>query len=305
MRGKGKDLPSPVDYPMVEADAPTTENGWDVANYDGFRATDYHMRKRAPKRDSPGSPSDSGASSTTEESSERKAKTPKKAHRRRKALSARDRNLRRLESNERERMRMHSLNDAFQELREVIPHVTMDRKLSKIETLTLAKNYIKALTNVVCEMRGEPQPYEFEASNENDNDNEDDEEDEDEDDVNNDHDDDESRPHELCRISKNVSGRGKTILYPRHYPADATRPGKITDERGENDSMDFSAPSTGPGEDNCNMESSFSLDTNGNNPGSRHKRGKCKQKTKLNQECAITENGFTLDDVKPDKYSFE
>lgn len=29
-------------------------------------------------------------------------------------LSAKERNLRRLESNERERMRMHSLNDAFQ-----------------------------------------------------------------------------------------------------------------------------------------------------------------------------------------------
>lgn len=49
----------------------------------------------------------------------------------------RDRNSRRLESNERERMRMHSLNDAFQALREVIPHVSMERKLSKIETLTL------------------------------------------------------------------------------------------------------------------------------------------------------------------------
>lgn len=54
---------------------------------------------------------------------------------------------------------MHSLNDAFQALREVIPHVTMERKLSKIETLTLAKNYIMALTNVICEMRGEQLPY--------------------------------------------------------------------------------------------------------------------------------------------------
>lgn len=54
-------------------------------------------------------------------------------------LNARDRNLRRLESNERERMRMHSLNDAFQALREVIPHVSMERKLSKIETLTLGE----------------------------------------------------------------------------------------------------------------------------------------------------------------------
>ncbi|XP_076029855.1 uncharacterized protein LOC143018381 [Oratosquilla oratoria] len=77
------------------------------------------------------------------------------------AVSARERNLRRLESNERERMRMHSLNDAFQALREVIPHVQRERKLSKIETLTLAKNYIMALTNVVCEMRGEDKPYQL------------------------------------------------------------------------------------------------------------------------------------------------
>lgn len=79
--------------------------------------------------------------------------------RRKSTNSARERNLRRLESNERERQRMHSLNDAFQSLREVIPHVKMERKLSKIETLTLAKNYIKALTNTICEMRGEKLPY--------------------------------------------------------------------------------------------------------------------------------------------------
>ncbi|XP_054282888.1 protein dimmed-like [Macrosteles quadrilineatus] len=81
--------------------------------------------------------------------------------RRRTGLSARERNMRRLESNERERMRMHSLNDAFEQLREVIPHVKMERKLSKIETLTLAKNYIMALTNVICEMRGDEKPYTF------------------------------------------------------------------------------------------------------------------------------------------------
>lgn len=87
---------------------------------------------------------------------------PSGANRRRKSgLSARERNLRRLESNERERMRMHSLNDAFEQLREVIPHVKMERKLSKIETLTLAKNYIMALTNVICEMRGDEKPYTF------------------------------------------------------------------------------------------------------------------------------------------------
>ncbi|XP_054715551.1 protein dimmed-like [Uloborus diversus] len=81
------------------------------------------------------------------------------SRKRRQTLNARERNLRRLESNERERMRMHGLNDAFQALREVIPHISMEKKLSKIETLTLAKHYIMALTNVICQMRGESLPY--------------------------------------------------------------------------------------------------------------------------------------------------
>ncbi|XP_065208744.1 protein dimmed-like [Planococcus citri] len=88
--------------------------------------------------------------------------------RRRMGLSSKERNIRRLESNERERMRMHSLNDAFEQLREVIPHVKMERKLSKIETLTLAKNYIMALTNTICDIRGEEKPYTFlEADSDN------------------------------------------------------------------------------------------------------------------------------------------
>ncbi|XP_067625691.1 protein dimmed [Eurosta solidaginis] len=77
------------------------------------------------------------------------------SRRRKGVLNAKERNLRRLESNERERMRMHSLNDAFQSLREVIPHVEMERRLSKIETLTLAKNYIINLTHIILSKRNE------------------------------------------------------------------------------------------------------------------------------------------------------
>lgn len=40
----------------------------------------------------------------------------------------------------------------------MIPHVTKGRRLSKIETLTLAKNYIVALTDVICAMRNEERP---------------------------------------------------------------------------------------------------------------------------------------------------
>ncbi|XP_077300507.1 uncharacterized protein LOC143921192 [Arctopsyche grandis] len=97
----------------------------------------------------------------------RRTAWPSGGRRKRSAASARERNLRRLESNERERMRMHSLNDAFEQLREVIPHVKMERKLSKIETLTLAKNYIMALTNVICDMRGEEKHYTFVDADEN------------------------------------------------------------------------------------------------------------------------------------------
>lgn len=77
--------------------------------------------------------------------------------------SGRERALRRLASNERERQRMHALNDAFDGLRDVIPLIDVTgaagRRPSKIETLTLAKNYIKSLTNVICEMRHEPARY--------------------------------------------------------------------------------------------------------------------------------------------------
>ena len=43
----------------------------------------------------------------------------------------------------------------------MIPHIQVERKLSKIETLTLAKNYIMALTNVICDMRGDEKPYRY------------------------------------------------------------------------------------------------------------------------------------------------
>ena len=152
-----------LDYDDAMSDNDVNGNEWDD---DVMRASDYQMRKRPmpTKRDFNGSPSGMSSASSSNgdcESMERKPKLAKKSARRRKGLNARERNLRRLESNERERMRMHSLNDAFQGLREVIPHVQLPRKISKIETLTLAKNYIKALTNVICELRGEKPVYEL------------------------------------------------------------------------------------------------------------------------------------------------
>uniref|UniRef100_A0A1I8FU36 BHLH domain-containing protein n=1 Tax=Macrostomum lignano TaxID=282301 RepID=A0A1I8FU36_9PLAT len=62
---------------------------------------------------------------------------------------------RRLKINSRERKRMHDLNSALDGLREVIPYATGPsvKKLSKIATLLLAKNYILMLQSSLDEMK--------------------------------------------------------------------------------------------------------------------------------------------------------
>lgn len=63
----------------------------------------------------------------------------------------------RLIINARERRRMHDLNDALDDLRSIIPyaHGPSVRKLSKIATLLLAKNYILMQQNAINELKRE------------------------------------------------------------------------------------------------------------------------------------------------------
>ena len=148
-----REMTSQIDFPMAE-EINADDSFWDYTGYKSIMGCS--KRGQSSRSQEPPSPSDSGGGmSNSEDFSERKMKSPKKSTKRRKGVSARERNMRRIESNERERQRMHSLNDAFEGLRGVIPHINMERKLSKIETLTLAKNYIKALTNVICDLRDE------------------------------------------------------------------------------------------------------------------------------------------------------
>ncbi|XP_005874235.1 PREDICTED: LOW QUALITY PROTEIN: protein atonal homolog 1 [Myotis brandtii] len=60
---------------------------------------------------------------------------------------------RRLAANARERRRMHGLNHAFDQLRNVIPSFNNDKKLSKYETLQMAQIYINALSELLCRTR--------------------------------------------------------------------------------------------------------------------------------------------------------
>lgn len=56
---------------------------------------------------------------------------------------------RRVAANARERRRMNSLNDAFDRLRDTVPSLGNDRKLSKFETLQMAQTYISALNELL------------------------------------------------------------------------------------------------------------------------------------------------------------
>lgn len=56
---------------------------------------------------------------------------------------------RRIKANDRERNRMHTLNEALERLRLVLPTFPEDTKLTKIETLRFAHNYIFALEQVL------------------------------------------------------------------------------------------------------------------------------------------------------------
>lgn len=64
------------------------------------------------------------------------------------ALS-KQRRSRRKKANDRERHRMHNLNSALDALRGVLPSFPDDAKLTKIETLRFAHNYIWALTQTL------------------------------------------------------------------------------------------------------------------------------------------------------------
>ncbi|XP_076999373.1 transcription factor ATOH1 [Tamandua tetradactyla] len=65
---------------------------------------------------------------------------------------------RRLAANARERRRMHGLNHAFDQLRNVIPSFNNDKKLSKYETLQMAQIYINALSELLQTPSGGEQP---------------------------------------------------------------------------------------------------------------------------------------------------
>lgn len=91
------------------------------------------------------------ASSNSSNENQPKRKRYNKSRRRERspALVEKLKKTRRSKANDRERNRMHGLNDALETLREVLPVTSGENKLTKIETLRMAHNYIWMLSKTL------------------------------------------------------------------------------------------------------------------------------------------------------------
>ena len=103
--------------------------------------------------------------------------THQQQHSQRKGRGGRKKNLhppspsilrhRRDAANARERKRMNGLNDAFERLREVVPNLNSEQKMSKIETLMMAQTYIKALAKLIETEDSKAKDYDINIKMEN------------------------------------------------------------------------------------------------------------------------------------------
>ncbi|NXE68570.1 NGN1 protein, partial [Calcarius ornatus] len=98
---------------------------------------------------SPAVPAGSGGASPARSALAPAARRKGKARRgrgkaRNEGLLSKQKRSRRMKANDRERNRMHHLNSALDALRSVLPTFPDDAKLTKIETLRFAHNYIWA-----------------------------------------------------------------------------------------------------------------------------------------------------------------
>uniref|UniRef100_A0A8D3DX29 BHLH domain-containing protein n=1 Tax=Scophthalmus maximus TaxID=52904 RepID=A0A8D3DX29_SCOMX len=96
-----------------------------------------------------------------EEGHEDESKSKRRGPKKKRMTKARQERFRarRVKANARERSRMHGLNDALENLRTIMPCHSKTQKLSKIETLRLARNYICALSEALeggCPQRAGP-----------------------------------------------------------------------------------------------------------------------------------------------------
>lgn len=144
-QGEGEEVVSPLQWIDGDMSSPDREASGSSQH---FRALGVHQQDgEMGSEDAEEDEEEEEGEGQEEEENESKRRGPKKK-RMTKARQERFR-ARRVKANARERSRMHGLNDALENLRTIMPCHSKTQKLSKIETLRLARNYICALSEAL------------------------------------------------------------------------------------------------------------------------------------------------------------
>lgn len=141
-----------------EAVSPLQWTDEDMSSPDGGTTVSPHQQRAAETNDRSREMASEGAedeeddfNDEEDEEQEDKNKSKQRGPRKKQVTKARQERFRarRVKANARERSRMHGLNDALENLRNIMPCHSKTQKLSKIETLRLARNYICALSEAL------------------------------------------------------------------------------------------------------------------------------------------------------------
>lgn len=145
-QGEGEEVVSPLQWTDEDMSSPDGDTSVSPHHYSAG-GTNQQLKEMGSEDAEEDDDDDDEEEEGHEDESKSKRRGPKKK-RMTKARQERFR-ARRVKANARERSRMHGLNDALENLRTIMPCHSKTQKLSKIETLRLARNYICALSEAL------------------------------------------------------------------------------------------------------------------------------------------------------------
>lgn len=142
-----------MDFTYAVAQVPTPASsyvGMDLEEDNAFTDTDFSLTSTGENSNSSNKVySDESPMTNTQLAGGKKKRVKSRARPKSPTLVVHLKKNRRLKANDRERNRMHSLNEALERLRCVLPIFPDDNKLTKIETLRFARNYIWTLSETL------------------------------------------------------------------------------------------------------------------------------------------------------------
>ena len=115
----------------------------DEDSFEGIKTESLHCQNADDLLDKEVSDDSDACGVSAKKSRSRKTRTKNNQQRQVNKVSRRRR------ANDREKNRMHGLNDALDDLRKMLPNTTSEAKLTKIDTLRTAYNYIWALSETL------------------------------------------------------------------------------------------------------------------------------------------------------------